>query len=99
MRRALAVAVSVLLLAWGAYCFQAQVSQVAPVTGVEWVDSSRGVVADDVIPRLPAWRGGLRPGDHLRAHGGGHDLAAGPSQQPDPEVGLQGGERPRHRGL
>ncbi|PYS94029.1 MAG: hypothetical protein DMF50_12830 [Acidobacteria bacterium] len=67
MRRALAVAVSVLLLAWGAYCFQAQVSQVAPVTGVEWVDSSRGVVADDVIPRLPAWRGGLRPGDHLRA--------------------------------
>ncbi len=67
MRKTLAVAISALLLAWGAYSFHSQVTQVAPETGVEWVDSSRGVVADSVIPRTPAWKGGLRPGDHLRA--------------------------------
>jgi hypothetical protein len=65
--RTLAVVVSTLLLAWGAVYFHAQVTQVTPETGVEWIDSSRGVVADSVIPRTPAWRGGLRPGDRLRA--------------------------------
>jgi hypothetical protein len=67
MRRTLAVLVSALLLAWGAYAFRSQVTRVAPDTGVEWVDSSRGVVADDVIPREPAWKGGIRPGDRLTA--------------------------------
>ncbi len=67
MRRTLAVLVSALLLAWGSYAFRSQVTRVAPETGVEWVDSSRGVVADDVIPREPAWKGGIRPGDRLRA--------------------------------
>src|SRR3989442_12330035 len=38
----------------------------APETGVEWVDSGRGVLADTVIPRTPAWKSGLRPGDRLR---------------------------------
>ncbi|MGH9798675.1 MAG: PDZ domain-containing protein, partial [Candidatus Polarisedimenticolia bacterium] len=65
MRRTLAVGVSAILLAWGAVYFHAQVTQVSPETGVEWIDSSRGVVADAVIPRTPAWRGGLRPGDLL----------------------------------
>ncbi len=67
MRRTLVIVVSALLLAWGAYSFVSEVTQVAPLTGVEWVDSSHGVVADAVIPRTPAWRGGLRPGDRLRA--------------------------------
>jgi len=67
MRRALAIIITTLLLAWGAYSFHQQVSQVAPETGIEWVDTSRGVVADDVIPRTPGWKGGVRPGDHLRA--------------------------------
>jgi len=38
----------------------------APETGVEWMDSGRGVLADTVIPRTPAWKSGLRPGDRLR---------------------------------
>jgi len=67
MRKALAVAVSALFFAWGAVYFYNQVTQVAPETGVEWVDSSRGVTADAVIPRTPAWKGGLRPGDRLQA--------------------------------
>ncbi len=65
MRKTLAVGVSALLLTWGAFYFYNQVTQVAPETGVEWVDSSRGVLADAVIPRSPAWKGGLRPGDRL----------------------------------
>ncbi len=67
MRKTLAVAISALFLAWGAVYFYNQVTQVAPETGVEWVDSSRGVSADAVIPRTPAWKGGLRPGDRLRS--------------------------------
>ncbi len=67
MRKTLAVGISALLLAWGAGYFFVQVTQVAPETGVEWVDSARGVLADTVIPRTPAWKGGLRPGDRLRA--------------------------------
>jgi hypothetical protein len=67
MRKTLAVGISALLLAWGAVYFFVQVTQVAPETGVEWVDSARGVLADTVIPRTPAWKGGLRPGDRLRA--------------------------------
>jgi two-component system, NtrC family, sensor kinase len=67
MKRTLTIAFSMMLLCWGVYSFQSQVSQVAPETGVEWVDSSRGVIADDVIPKTPAWKGGLRPGDRLRA--------------------------------
>jgi PAS domain S-box-containing protein len=65
MRKILAVGISALLLTWGAVYFYNQVTQVAPETGVEWVDSSRGVIADAVIPRSPAWKGGLRPGDRL----------------------------------
>ena len=45
MRKTLAVAISALFLAWGAVYFYNQVTQVAPETGVEWVDSSRGVTA------------------------------------------------------
>jgi hypothetical protein len=67
MKRTLAIAAFLLLLLWGAFSFHVQVSQTAPDTGVEWVDTSRGVVADAVIPRTPAWKGGLRPGDRLRA--------------------------------
>ncbi|HYS77764.1 MAG TPA: PDZ domain-containing protein, partial [Candidatus Dormibacteraeota bacterium] len=67
MRKTLAIAISALFLAWGAVYFYNQVTQVAPETGVEWVDSSRGVTADAVIPRTPAWKGGLRPGDRLRS--------------------------------
>ncbi|OLD64362.1 MAG: hypothetical protein AUI47_06360 [Acidobacteria bacterium 13_1_40CM_2_68_5] len=67
MRKTLAIAVSALFFAWGAVYFYNQVTQVAPETGVEWVDSSRGVTADAVIPRTPAWKGGLRPGDRLRS--------------------------------
>ena len=70
MRKTLAVAISALFLAWGAVYFYNQVTQVAPETGVEWVDSSRGVTADAVIPRTPAWKGGLRPGDRLRTMDG-----------------------------
>src|SRR5262249_6022936 len=67
MRRTLAVAISGLLLAWGAVYFYNQVTEMAPETGVEWVDSARGGMADAVIPRTPAWKGGLRPGDRLRS--------------------------------
>ncbi len=67
MRRGFVVVVTVLLLAWGGYSFVSQVTRVAPLTGIEWVDSSHGVVAEAVIPRTPAWRGGLRPGDRLQA--------------------------------
>ena len=70
MRKALAVGISALLLAWGAIYFFNQVTQMAPETGVEWVDSGRGVLADTVIPRTPGWKGGLRPGDRLRAVNG-----------------------------
>jgi hypothetical protein len=65
MRRTLGIVLSLLLLAWGALYFNSQVTQVLPETGVEWVDSSRGVIADTVIPRTPAWKAGLRPGDRL----------------------------------
>jgi len=67
MRKTLAVGISALLLAWGALYFHNQVTIMAPETGVEWVDTGRGVVADAVIPRTPAWKGGLRPGDRLRS--------------------------------
>src|SRR5213594_2863507 len=67
MRKTLAVGISALLLAWGAIYFTNQVTQMAPETGAEWVDTGRGVLADTVIPRTPAWKGGLRPGDRLRA--------------------------------
>ena len=36
MRKALAVGISALLLAWGAIYFFNQVTQMAPETGVEW---------------------------------------------------------------
>src|SRR5262245_45279112 len=65
--KALAVGISALLLAEGAFYFCIQVTQMTPETGVEWVDSGRGVLADTVIPRTPGWKGGLRPGDRLRA--------------------------------
>jgi two-component system, NtrC family, sensor kinase len=67
MRKTLAVGISALLLAWGTIYFHNQATLMAPETGVEWVDSARGVVAGAVIPRTPAWKGGLRPGDRLRA--------------------------------
>jgi PAS domain S-box-containing protein len=67
MRRTLAIAVSLLLFAWGGYSFQSRVSGVAAEIGVEWIDTDAGVVADSVIPREPGWRGGLRPGDRLLA--------------------------------
>ena len=70
MRRSLAVVVSLLLLAWGAYSFHSRVRGFEPQIGVEWVDSSRGVLADSVYPREPGWRAGLRPGDRLHAVGG-----------------------------
>ncbi|PYT37211.1 MAG: hypothetical protein DMF52_03360 [Acidobacteria bacterium] len=66
MRKTLAVGISALLLAWGAIYFFNQVTLMAPETGVEWMDSGRGVLADTVIPRTPAWKSGLRPGDRLR---------------------------------
>ena len=66
MRKTLAVSFTALLLVWGAISFHSQVTKVAPETGIEWVDSPRGVVADSVIPRSPAWKAGLRPGDDLR---------------------------------
>jgi two-component system NtrC family sensor kinase len=65
MRRMLAIIAAALLLAWGAFSFVSKVTGVAPLTGIEWVDSSGGVIAEEVIPRTPAWRGGLRPGDRL----------------------------------
>lgn len=67
LRRILAVAVTAVLLGWGAFSFHSQVSKVSPETGIEWIDSPRGVVADSVIPSRRAWKTGLRPGDHLVA--------------------------------
>ncbi len=66
-RRTFAVAVSAVLLGWGALSFHSQVSRASPETGIEWIDSPRGVVADSVIPSRRAWKAGLRPGDHLQA--------------------------------
>ncbi len=65
MRRILGFALSAFLFSWGALYFHSQVTQVLPETGVEWVDTSRGVIADTVIPRTSAWKAGLRPGDRL----------------------------------
>jgi two-component system, NtrC family, sensor kinase len=76
MRRTLIIIISALLLSWGIYSFVSEVTQVAPLTGAEWIDSPHGVVADAVIPRTPAWRGGLRPGDRLRAIDGEPVLSA-----------------------
>jgi hypothetical protein len=67
VRKTLAAGFSAVLLAWGVLYVHSQVTQVAPETGIEWADSSHGVVADSVIPRKPGWKGGLRPGDRLRA--------------------------------
>jgi hypothetical protein len=80
MRKTLAAAFSALLLAWGVLYVHSQVTQVAPETGVEWVDSSSGVVADSVIPRMPAWKGGLRPGDRVLAVDGAPVTSAGAAQ-------------------
>jgi len=65
MKKTLAIIITGLLLSWGTFSFVSQVAKVAPLTGIEWVDSPRGVVAESVIPRTPGWRGGLRPGDRL----------------------------------
>ncbi len=70
MRRALAIAVSLILLAWGAAVFHVQVTRVAPDAGIDWVDSARGVFADDVTTRKPGWKQGIRPGDRLLAVNG-----------------------------
>ena len=64
LRRILAVAVTAVLLGWGAFTFHSQVGKASPETGVEWIDSPRGVVADSVMPSRRAWKAGLRPGDH-----------------------------------
>jgi PAS domain S-box-containing protein len=65
MRRTLAIAVSFLLFAWGGYSFYSRVSSIEVQIGVEWIDTSRGIVADTVFLREPGWMGGLRPGDRL----------------------------------
>ncbi|HEX9427040.1 MAG TPA: PDZ domain-containing protein, partial [Candidatus Polarisedimenticolia bacterium] len=65
MKKTLAIIITGLLLSWGTFSFVSQVAKIAPLTGIEWVDSPRGVVAESVIPRTPGWRGGLRPGDRL----------------------------------
>lgn len=65
MRRTLAIAVSFLLFAWGGYSFYSRVSSIEAQIGVEWIDTSRGVVADTVFLHEPGWIGGLRPGDRL----------------------------------
>jgi two-component system NtrC family sensor kinase len=65
LRRTFAVAVTLLLLAWGAHSFTSRLTRLEPEVGVEWVDTPRGAVADWVVPREPGWRGGLRPGDRL----------------------------------
>jgi two-component system, NtrC family, sensor kinase len=70
LRRTLAIAVTLLFLAWGAYSFVSKVSGLEPEIGVEWGDTDRGVTAQWVIPREPGWRGGLRPGDRLLEVGG-----------------------------
>jgi two-component system, NtrC family, sensor kinase len=65
LRRAVAVVITLLLLAWGAHSFTTRLVRLEPEIGVEWVDTPRGVIADWVVPREPGWRGGLRPGDRL----------------------------------
>lgn len=70
LRRTFAVAVTFLFLAWGAHSFSTKVSRLEPEIGVEWSAAPEGVVAQWVIPREPAWRGGLRPGDRLLEVGG-----------------------------
>ena len=70
LRSTLAVAVTLLFLAWGGYSFVSKVSGLEPEIGVEWTATGRGVVAQWVIPREPGWRGGLRPGDRLLEAGG-----------------------------
>ena len=67
MRRTLAAAVTLILLAWGAYSFDSKVSRVEPQIGVAWMDTAAGVMAETVIPREPGWSAGLRPGDRLQA--------------------------------
>ncbi|HKQ97713.1 MAG TPA: hypothetical protein VJV75_07555, partial [Candidatus Polarisedimenticolia bacterium] len=59
LRRTFAVGVTLLFLAWGAHSFITKVSRLEPEIGVEWDDTPGGVVAQFVIPREPAWRGGL----------------------------------------
>jgi len=70
LRSTLAVAITLLFLAWGGYSFVSKVSGLEPEIGVEWTATGRGVVAQWVIPREPGWRGGLRPGDRLLEAGG-----------------------------
>lgn len=65
LRRAVAIAITLLLFAWGLHSFTTRLVRLEPEIGVEWVDTPRGVVADWVVPREPGWRGGLRPGDRL----------------------------------
>ena len=89
MRKALVIAISACLLSWGAVYFYNQVTQVAPETGVEWVDSSRGVIADAVIPRSSAWKAGLRPGDRLRSIDG-RTIAAAADAEDAPLAGPRG---------
>jgi len=81
MRRTLAIAVSFLLLAWGGYSFYSRVSGIAAQIGVEWIDTSRGIVADTVFLREPGWRGGLRPGDRLLQVDGRPVSGAGEADQ------------------
>ena len=65
LRRTVALAVTLLLLAWGAHSFTSRLARLEPEIGVEWIDTPRGPVADWVVPREPGWRGGVRPGDRL----------------------------------
>ncbi|HZN03256.1 MAG TPA: ATP-binding protein [Candidatus Polarisedimenticolia bacterium] len=65
LRRTVALAVTLLLLAWGAHSFTSRLARLEPEIGVEWIDTPRGAVADWVVPREPGWRAGLRPGDRL----------------------------------
>jgi PAS domain S-box-containing protein len=88
--RILAIAVTAALLCWGASSFYSQVSKVAPETGIEWIDSPRGVVTDSVIPAKRAWRAGLRPGDRLQAIDG-RPIASALSAQDAPWNVQQGG--------
>ena len=70
LRRTLAIAITLLFLAWGGYSFVSKVSRLEPEIGVEWTLTGQGVEAQWVIPREPGWRGGLRPGDRLLEAGG-----------------------------
>ena len=64
-RKTLALAVTLILLAWGLDSFVSRVIHQEAEIGVEWVDSPHGPVAQSIVPREPGWRGGLRPGDRL----------------------------------